>query len=342
MPTSYHTASSNRVFGPEGLVLSRTDRIANAAIILSIAASGLNRMHRRAWPSPGAVISALLLSHSASAFYLPGVAPTSYKENDPVSLNVNHLTPALSDKDQLHSVFSFDYYHPAFHFCQPPQAPKDVGESLGSILFGDRIQSSPYELKMLQNETCKTLCEPVKFDQRSAKFVNRRIWQNYNINWLIDGLPAGQPYTDPSTNTDFTLRGFPLGKVDKEQHALLNTHFDIVVDYHDTGKGEYRVVGVLVIPTSRKNGNSDCGNATPDDHLMLDENGETTVTWTYGVYWRQSSTAWATRWDTYLHVFDPKIHWFSLINSAVIVVFLCGKLTLQAQSLVISLTRNGL
>jgi hypothetical protein len=31
----------------------------------------------------------------------------------------------------------------------------------------------------------------------------------------------------------------------------------------------------------------------------------------------------ATRWDNYLHIFDPRIHWFSLINSLVIVVFLC-------------------
>ena len=33
--------------------------------------------------------------------------------------------------------------------------------------------------------------------------------------------------------------------------------------------------------------------------------------------------AQATRWDNYLHIFDPRIHWFSLINSIVIVVFLC-------------------
>lgn len=31
----------------------------------------------------------------------------------------------------------------------------------------------------------------------------------------------------------------------------------------------------------------------------------------------------ATRWDNYLHIMDPRIHWFSLINSMVIVVFLC-------------------
>ena len=287
-------------------------------------------MYHSTFSTSCATLSALLFSSSVSAFYLPGVAPTTYKQNDQVQLNVNHLTPALSESDsQIHSVFSFDYYHPAFHFCKPQDGPKDVSESLGSILFGDRILTSNYELKMGVNETCKALCEEQKFDQRSAKFVNRRIWQNYNLNWLIDGLPAGQPYTDPLTNTDFTLRGFPLGMVNKDQKAVLNTHYDIVIDYHDAGKDEYRVVGVLVLPSSRKDakrnadGTADCGN--PDNQLLLSEDGETPVTWTYGVYWRASQTAWATRWDSYLHVFDPKIHWFSLINSAVIVIFLCGR-----------------
>jgi transmembrane 9 superfamily protein 2/4 len=32
--------------------------------------------------------------------------------------------------------------------------------------------------------------------------------------------------------------------------------------------------------------------------------------------------AWGTRWDNYLHVFDPQIHWFSIVNSIVIVVIL--------------------
>ena len=183
---------------------------------------------------------------------------------------------------------------------------------------------------MLQNESCKALCDEQKFDQRSAKFVNRRIWQNYNLNWLIDGLPAGQPYTDPSTNTDFTLRGFPLGSVDKEQKAVLNNHFDIVIDYHDAGKDQYRVVGVLVVPASRADssnsgGKPSCGDSKSEKSLLLNEDGETPVTWTYGVFWRPSKTAWATRWDSYLHVFDPRIHWFSLINSSVIVVFLCGE-----------------
>lgn len=66
-----------------------------------------------------------------------------------------------------------------------------------------------------------------------------------------------------------------------------------------------------------------CNGQTP---VVLKENDEDTnlVVFTYGVYWRPSPTPFATRWDKYLHVYDPKIHWFSLINSAVIVVFLVG------------------
>ncbi|KAI4102840.1 MAG: hypothetical protein L6R37_004173 [Teloschistes peruensis] len=277
-----------------------------------------------------------LLSSTASAFYLPGVAPTTYEHGSIVPLNVNPLTPGLSEKDdQLRSVVSYDYYLPAFRFCMPEGGPKYVSESLGSILFGDRILTSPFELKMGVNESCKAACEPTPeyaYDKPSALFTNQRIRQNYFLNMLIDGLPAGQPYNDPSTDTDFTLRGFPLGEVDDAGKPALNNHIDLVVHYHEAAKGKFRVVGVLAQPSSRPDnkrkpdGGAECGNAAPTSpNLYLDEQGEKTeVTFTYGVYWVESRTAWATRWDTYLHVFDPRIQWFSLINSAIIVMFLCG------------------
>jgi len=33
---------------------------------------------------------------------------------------------------------------------------------------------------------------------------------------------------------------------------------------------------------------------------------------------------WASRWDVYLQMTDPNIHWFSIINSVVVVLFLTG------------------
>lgn len=245
-------------------------------------------------------------------------------------LNVNRLTPVGSQIDgTLKSVVSFDYYHPAFHFCRPDPEPKYVSESLGSILFGDRIMTSPFHLEMLKNESCKMLCDDVRFDQNSASFVNRRIAQGFFLNWLIDGLPAGQLIEDEVTQTKFYSQGFALGQGDeKEMH--LNNHYDIIIDYHEVSEGNYRVVGVIVQPDSRSTKQTGDGGAVNSQGycgigsfpLTLSETEETITSFTYGVYWRESPTAWATRWDKYLHVFDPKIHWFSLINSAVIVVFL--------------------
>jgi transmembrane 9 superfamily protein 2/4 len=279
--------------------------------------------------SPSAALLATLIAapELSSGFYLPGVAPTSYKEEDLVLLNVNRLTPVGSQIDgTLRSVVSFDYYHPAFHFCRPDPRPEYVSESLGSILFGDRIMTSPFELKMAKNESCKVLCADKKFDQSSAHFVNRRIAQGFALNWLVDGLPAGQLIEDEVTKTRFYSQGFALGS-NEEKDMHLNNHYDILIDYHKVSEGQYRVVGVIVQPDSRVRQTKDdgspldnCGEGGPP--LILSENSETAVQWTYSTYWRESPTAWATRWDKYLHVFDPKIHWFSLINSAIIVIFL--------------------
>jgi len=272
----------------------------------------------------------LALPLSTNAFYLPGVTPNSYNFGDTVELNVNHLTPADSETSpNVQSVFAYDYYQPEFHFCAPLEGAKSVPESLGSILFGDRIFTSPFVLQMGMNESCKALCEEATFSPEDAKFVNRRIKQSYSLNWLIDGLPAGQLKVENGER--FESPGFPLGFTNDDlTEAYLNTHYDIYIDYHEASKNKYRVVGVIVEPYSMRDSKNinledekaECGD--PQTHLQLSETANTKVTWTYSVYWRPSSTTFATRWDKLLHVYDPKIHWFSLVNSAIIVCFLVG------------------
>ena len=276
----------------------------------------------------GLLSTFLLLIPTTSAFYLPGVAPTTYRRGDRVPLHVNRLTPAQSQDDgQVHAAYSYDYYSQPFHFCKPADGPEAVSESLGSILFGDRILTSPFELHMAQDEPCKTLvgCGKQRFEAVDAKFLNKRIWQNYHINWLVDGLPAGQLLMDPSTDTEFYSAGFDLGHIAGDQPVFHN-HYDISVDYHEVMSGQYRVVGILVEPSSNKQAEdfgAGSGQCSPKSDLILDERGGTEVVFTYSVHWRPSEVTFATRWDKYLHVFDPKIHWFSLVNSAVVVIFLC-------------------
>lgn len=67
---------------------------------------------------------------------------------------------------------------------------------------------------------------------------------------------------------------------------------------------------------------------------------------TYEVEWTPSETRWASRyvqneqscfkrflscvfsWDTYLAMTDVQIHWFSIVNSVIVVFFLAGILSM--------------
>eukprot|EP00505_MAST-04D_sp_SCG-Rhode-Island_P001055 Stramenopile-MAST_4_protein_1055 len=54
--------------------------------------------------------------------------------------------------------------------------------------------------------------------------------------------------------------------------------------------------------------------------------GEQTVTYTYDVLWSENKDIkWASRWDVYLnmnHRYKDDVHWFSIVNSLLIVLFL--------------------
>ncbi|KKA28432.1 hypothetical protein TD95_003040 [Thielaviopsis punctulata] len=283
-------------------------------------------------PNFGSVASALAsilaLSQTASAFYLPGVAPNSYKPGDAVPLYVNSITPSAAETDnRLHAVISYDYYTPQFGFCRPKDGVKNIPESLGSILLGDRIKNSPFELIMGKNEECKQLCS-TKYTPHDTKFLAHRISQGYSLNWLVDSLPAAQELQDVASKTTFYSPGFYLGDITETGEALMNNHYDIEVEYHEVANDpeQLRVVGVIVRPSSKKySGEADCKS----DHApifvaggTLEQDKDLEVTFSYSVTWKKSPTAWATRWDKYLHVFDPKIHWFWLIDIAIIVVIL--------------------
>jgi len=271
------------------------------------------------------LLALFLLVNASMAFYLPGVAPHNYKKGDQVPLYVNSLTPIVSPNSQLKSVISYDYYYEPFHFCRPQDGPQKQSESLGSILFGDRIFNSPFQIHMMQNEECKLLCTTEPIPKEDAEFITERVKENYAINWLIDGLPAARNRTDERAegdNKEFYGIGFELGYAEK---GYVNTHYSIEIRYHAREDDNYRVVGVLVFPwshnTKEVNGQVTC---EPSGAHEFKYDNTDTITYTYSVNWVASNTPWATRWDNYLHIFDPSIHWFSLVNSIVIVLFLTG------------------
>lgn len=58
---------------------------------------------------------------------------------------------------------------------------------------------------------------------------------------------------------------------------------------------------------------------------VVDPTTGTKLFFTYEVEWEESSISWASRWDTYLAMTDADIHWFSIVNSIVVVFFLSGE-----------------
>ncbi|CCC68581.1 hypothetical protein NCAS_0B04970 [Naumovozyma castellii] len=315
--------------------------------------------------SPRLVLFFTFFLSLTRAFYLPGVAPTTYHEGDEIPLLVNHLTPSVyfqrtdangKSKNKEHFLYSFDYYFDRLHFCKPEHIEKQP-ESLGSIIFGDRIYNSPFELKMLEEKTCVSLCKST-IPGKDAKFINKLIKNGFFQNWLIDGLPAATQVYDRKTKSEFYGTGFELGFVESFQAidgqapattkpkqttnegleletreaknvqmvknieiAYFVNHYDIQVEYHDRGEGTYRVVGVIVNPVSIKRSTPGTCETTGDP-LVLSEDADNDVYFTYSVKFVPSETVWATRWDKYLHTYDPTIQWFSLVNFSIIVLLL--------------------
>ena len=73
---------------------------------------------------------------------------------------------------------------------------------------------------------------------------------------------------------------------------------------------------------------------------MVSEAGE--VLFTYSVEWHKSDVVWASRWDIYLAMSDVQIHWFSIINSVVVVFFLSGGMFVFARpNMLIFCRRNA-
>lgn len=143
----------------------------------------------------------------ASAWYLPGSAPRSYKRADVVPFSVNALQPMPASRGNpysqlpppagagtgsnsaIKSIINIDYYHPKLHFCQPHGGPHSKAESLGSVLFGDRIYDSPIQAHLLKNESCVHVCTEA-VPSEDMTFINDRITEQYAVNWMVDGLPV--------------------------------------------------------------------------------------------------------------------------------------------------------
>ncbi|GAB2289131.1 Transmembrane 9 super member 11 [Dionaea muscipula] len=295
------------------------------------------------------VLLVCLILRSGYGFYLPGSYPHKYGVGDALSVKVNSLT-------SIDTEIPYSYY--SLPFCAPPEGVKDSAENLGELLMGDRIENSPYRFKMYTNETEIFLCKTKPLSVDEFKLMKKRIDEMYQVNLILDNLPAIRY----AKKENFFLRwtGYPLGvKVQDLYYVFNHLKFTVLVHkYEETNvarvmgtgdaaevipagagsvlPGGYMVVGFEVVPCNFPH---DLG--VIDDNLKMHDKYPSRIScdpatvsmpikenqpvaFTYEVTFVESDIKWPSRWDAYLKMEGAKVHWFSILNSLMVITFLAG------------------
>uniref|UniRef100_A0A914E0N1 Transmembrane 9 superfamily member n=1 Tax=Acrobeloides nanus TaxID=290746 RepID=A0A914E0N1_9BILA len=254
-------------------------------------------------------------------FYVPGVAPKEFKEGESIEVKAIKLT-------SIKTVVPYEYY--SLPFCKSEKIHYK-SENFGELLRGDRIVNTPYEISMKIDSKCKGLCHEQKtkrLDAAETDRLRKRIVEDYHVHLLVDNLPCATRYVVPETNEVFFDHGYKLGWTEGDK-VFVNNHLEILLKYHEPQPGVYRVVGFEVQPKSIsrdkftfKEGLNDCTIGGEESQEV--RAGENEIAWTYSVKWESSEVPWASRWDIYLSMKDVQIHWFSILNSVVVIACLTG------------------
>ncbi|XP_052165103.1 transmembrane 9 superfamily member 11-like [Oryza glaberrima] len=305
-----------------------------------------------------AIFLILLLrsGHSpAAAFYLPGSYPHRYRPGEALAAKVNSLTSPSSK-------LPFPYY--SLPFCAPQGGVNRAAESLGELLLGDRIETSPYRFSMLKNATA-FLCRTDPLPPATADLLMSRIDDAYHVNLLLDTLPVVRYVKNLAAPGVFVRStGFPVGvrADDGEYYVYNHLKLTVLVNKPRNGTtraealmatadavelisfaggskdgGGYTVVGFEVVPCSVEHDAAAIKGKKMYDELParaaagcdpsvvgMRVRANRPLVFSYEVAFVESGVEWPSRWDAYLEMGGAKVHWFSILNSIVVVAFLAA------------------
>ncbi|CAM8930966.1 unnamed protein product [Rhodiola kirilowii] len=207
-----------------------------------------------------------------------------YKPDEPVKLWVNKVGPYNNPQE------TYNYY--SLPFCHLSTNPAHKWGGLGEVLGGNELIDSQIDIKFQKNVEKGAVCE-LELDESKADQFMDAIENSYWFEFFIDDLPlwgyVGELHQDKTTN---------------EHKHVLYTHRNINIQYNND-----QIIHV---------------NLTQDNPKPL-EAGRT-LDLTYSVKWTPTNVTFARRFDVYLDYpfFEHQIHWFSIFNSFMMVIFLTG------------------
>lgn len=296
------------------------------------------------------LLYSLLSFYSCSGFYLPGLAPVTFcEEGKGVEDCLTTIQLFVNRLDSVESVLPYEY--DMFDFCKD-KVEKRPSENLGQVLFGERIESSPYKFTFKKDVKCEAVCtrsykKGSQDDATRLDFLKMGMQLNYQHHWIIDNMPVTWCY-DVEDGQKYCNPGFPIGclvtadgrakdacvinaEFNKKNTFYVFNHVDIRITYHSgtsEGWSGARLVAATLEPKSinQKDEKSvNCETGTPME-IPGEFDSDVSVVYTYSVKFEENnSIKWASRWD-YILVSMPhtNIQWFSIMNSLVIVLFLSG------------------
>ncbi|XP_023740131.1 transmembrane 9 superfamily member 1 [Lactuca sativa] len=184
---------------------------------------------------------------------------------------------------------TYNFY--SLPFCHLPGHAAHKWGGLGEVLGGNELIDSQMDVKFQKNVEKTTVCK-LELDEPKAMQFKQAIENSYWFELFMDDLPlwgfVGEVHSDRNTDN---------------KHMLF-THMNITLQYNKD-----QIIHV---------------NLTQESPKPL-EVGRT-LDMTYSVKWTETNITFARRFDVYLdyHFFEHQIHWFSIFNSFMMVIFLTG------------------
>ncbi|KAJ3694626.1 hypothetical protein LUZ60_000003 [Juncus effusus] len=291
------------------------------------------------------ILLSVFLSPFNNAFYLPGSYMHTYSQDEVIYAKVNSLT-------SIETELPFSYY--SLPYCHPKGGIKNSAENLGELLMGDQIDNSPYKFRINVNETVY-LCTTT-LNEHETKLLQQRTRDLYQVNMILDNLPVLR-YTEQNGNV-IQWTGFPVGFTPdggSDDYIVNHLKFKVLVHEYeggnvkiigtgeegmgviteadkDTMKG-YEIVGFEVVPCSVKRNPEKMAKLNMYDKvekvncpLELEKSQpireRERITFSYEVEFVKSDIRWPSRWDAYLKMEGSQVHWFSIMNTLMVIFFL--------------------
>ncbi|WIA19220.1 hypothetical protein OEZ85_003860 [Tetradesmus obliquus] len=230
-------------------------------------------------------LAALLLLGCLAVCTLAGENNHRYKDGEAVTLWVNKVGPYNNPQE------TYNYY--ALPYCKrhPQQKDEHSWGGLGEVLQGNELINSQLDIKFKVPVPKSPICSQ-KLSQDDVEEFRYAVQHHYWYELFMDELPVWGFVGE--------LKGAPGAEPD----LLLYSHKQLDISYNGD-----RIIHV---------------NLTSGEPVLLKEGQQ--VTFTFAVNWLPTSTPFGERFERYLdyNFFEHKIHWFSIFNSFMMVMFLTG------------------